>query len=77
MARAIADIEQDILALSEEDRLALLRVLIADLDGPPDADVDRSWLDEAERRDRELESGAVASIPADDVFREARALLRR
>ena len=77
MARAIVDIEQDIRALSEQDRLALLRSLIADLDGQPDADVDAAWLDEAERRDRELASGAVASIPGGEVFREARTLLRR
>jgi len=77
MARAIADIEQDIRSLSEQDRLALLRSLIADLDGPPDADVDAAWLDEAERRDRELSAGTVTSIPGDEVFREARTLLRR
>jgi hypothetical protein len=77
MARAIAEIEQDVRALSEQDRLALLRSLIADLDGPADADVDNAWLDEAERRDRKLESGATASIPAEEVFREARTLLRR
>jgi putative addiction module component len=49
--------------LSEQDRVALLRSLIADLDGPADTDADTAWLDEAARRDQELESGAVASIP--------------
>ncbi len=77
MARALAEIERDIQALSDEQRLALLRTLIAELDGPADAGVDEAWLAEAERRDREIESGAVESIPAEDVFREAHQLLRR
>ncbi len=77
MARALAEIERDIQALSDEQRLALLRTLIAELDGPADAGVDEAWLAEAEHRDREIESGAVASIPAEDVFREAHQLLRR
>jgi hypothetical protein len=77
VARAVADIERDIQALNDEQRLGLLRSLIADLDGPADSDVEEAWLAEAERRDDELESGAVQSIPAEDVFREAEQLLRR
>jgi hypothetical protein len=77
MARPVEEIERDIQALSAEQRLALLRSLIAELDGPADAGVDEAWLAEAERRDREMESGAVASIPAEDVFREAHQLLHR
>jgi hypothetical protein len=77
VARALEEIERDIEALSDEQRLVLLRSLIADLDGPPDADVEEAWLAEAERRDRELESGTVQSIPAEDVLREAHQLLRR
>jgi hypothetical protein len=34
-----------------------------------------SWLAEAERRDCELQSGSVQSIPAEDVLAEARAIL--
>ncbi len=39
MARAVADIERDIRQLTERDREQLLRSLIDQLDGPPDADV--------------------------------------
>lgn len=77
MAKALEEIERDIQALSDQERLSLLRSLIADLDGPADADVDEAWLAEAERRDREFESGTVQSIPAEDVFREAHQILRR
>jgi hypothetical protein len=34
-----------------------------------------NWLAQAERRDCELRSGSVQSIPAEDVFAEARAIL--
>jgi len=77
MARAIADIQEDIRALTDEQRFELLRSLIGGLDGPEDADVNEAWLAEAERRDREIESGDVQSIPAYGVFREAHQLLRR
>jgi hypothetical protein len=39
MARAIADIEKDIRALSADEKRELLRSLLRDLDGPADADV--------------------------------------
>jgi hypothetical protein len=75
VARELKEIERDIQALSDEQRFDLSRSLIADLDGPTDADVEEAWLAEAERRDRELESGTVHSIPAEDVFREAATVL--
>ena len=50
MARALADIERDILALSEKERVELLRKLIGDLDAPGDTNSEADWLKEAERR---------------------------
>ena len=72
----MADIVQDIQALSAKQRLELLRALIADLDGPADADADEAWLTEAERREREYESGQI-QLPAEERLREAEQLLRR
>jgi hypothetical protein len=37
-----------------------------------DPDVAEAWAQEAIRRDAELESGAVAGIPAEEVFEELR-----
>jgi putative addiction module component (TIGR02574 family) len=53
----------------------LLRDLIADLDGAIDKDVEKAWLDEAERRHRELKEGTVEPVPAEEVFARARARL--
>lgn len=54
-------------------RAQLAQALIASLD--EDAELDREWLAEVERRDADLESGRAQGIPADEVFRAARARL--
>lgn len=50
MSRALAEIERDVRALSDDDRARLLKTLIRDLDGPADPDSDQAWLEESERR---------------------------
>ena len=76
MARALADIERDILALSQKERTELLRKLIDNLDAPGDANTEAAWLKESERRLGEIESGTAQTFPADDVIKEARTLLK-
>lgn len=68
MARMIAEIEAEIRALSAPDKKELLRALIGELDAPGDADVERAWLHEAQRRDRELAGGTVTVTSGDAVF---------
>ena len=77
MAKTIEDIENEIRSLSADDRMHLLRDLIADLDGAMDEDVEKAWLEEAERRYKELQEGEVVLIPAEEVFARARARLKR
>jgi putative addiction module component (TIGR02574 family) len=76
MARALADIERDILELNQKERTELLRRLIDDLDAPGDANSEAAWLKESERRLGEIESGTARTFPADDVIKEARTLLK-
>jgi putative addiction module component (TIGR02574 family) len=76
MARGVAEIEQEIRALSSGEQKPLLRALLEELDGSPDADVEQAWLDEVQRRRRELEEGTVKPIPADEVFAKLRADLK-
>jgi putative addiction module component (TIGR02574 family) len=47
VARKLLD---DLLALSEEDRLDIASAMIASVDGPADADWDAAWLAELDRR---------------------------
>jgi len=44
MSTVVAEIEAKIRSLSFEDKTELIRALIAELDGPADADVERAWL---------------------------------
>jgi putative addiction module component (TIGR02574 family) len=76
MAKTVEDIENEIRSLSVDDRMHLLRDLIADLDGSMDEDVEKAWLEEAERRYKDLKDGDVELIPAEEVFARARARLK-
>ena len=77
MADDVAEIEAKIRALSAEERAELIRTLIADLDGPEDDGVEQAWLDEAEKRHRELIDGKVQGIPGERVFENLRSRLKR
>ena len=68
MARAVSEIEREIRGLKPDEQERLLRALVEELDGPPDPGVEQAWLEEAQRRSRELDSGAVTamSTPAEN-----------
>ena len=76
MSTNVAEIEAKIRSLTFEDKTELIRFLIADLDGPADADVERAWVVEAQRRHREIVEGKVEPVPAQRVFRNLRARLK-
>jgi len=69
MARAITDIEDEIRRLPAKAQERLLHVLLEELDGPPDPDVEAAWLEEIQRRSRQIDDGSVTAIPAKEVLR--------
>ena len=73
MSTNVAEIEAKIRSLTLEDKTELIRFLIADLDGPADADVESAWVVEAQRRHREIVEGNVEPVPAQRVFQNLRA----
>lgn len=77
MSTNVAEIEAKIRSLSLEDKTELIRSLIADLDGPAGTDVERAWLIEAQRRQREIVEGKVKPVPAQRVFQNLRARLKK
>lgn len=77
MAHSIEKIEEEIRSLSSAEKLELLRSLIAELDAPMDTDVERAWLEEAQKRHRDLVEGRVEGIPGEHVFENLRSRLRR
>lgn len=62
MATDITEIEAKIRSLSIVEKTELVRALISDLDGPADADVERAWLEEAQRRHRDVVDGKVEPV---------------
>ena len=76
MARKVEEIEREIRSLSDDDRRRLLRDLVADLDGNPDPEVEKAWLEEAQRRLQELQQGVIEAVPAEEVFESARDRLK-
>ena len=77
MTAVVAEIEAKIRALSPKDKSELMRALIAELDGPGDADVEQAWLEEARRRYQEVADGKVQPIPGERVFANLRSRLKR
>jgi hypothetical protein len=75
MTRAFKDIEQAIRTLSGDEKIELIRTLIAELDAPADANVEREWLETSQRRYRELVEGKVQGVPGPQVFQRLRASL--
>ena len=72
-AQAIAE---QLLALPKAERARLAELLLASLEGA-EADVERAWDEEIDRRARELATGQVHGVPAAEVFAEVERRLRR
>lgn len=62
------EFEYEALTLSSNERAQLAHTLLISLDNLPDEEVERLWLEEAIRRDDEIDSGVTTVIPADEVF---------
>ena len=73
MSITVEALEAEVLKLAPSERSRLLERLIISLDA--DAEVEDAWAREADRREAELESGAVAAIPGDQMMERLRARL--
>lgn len=67
----VQEIEEKALKLSFNERALLAEHLIISLEGEEDAESERLWIEEAERRYREYKEGRVKAKPAAQVFKEA------
>jgi putative addiction module component (TIGR02574 family) len=73
VAKRREHIEADALRLPREERARLAEALITSLD--EESKIERAWSAEIKRRVEELRSGAIGSIPAEEVFAELDDLL--
>jgi putative addiction module component (TIGR02574 family) len=71
----LEQIEAEALKLSVEARARLAQRLLRSIEPAAESEIDRLWIEEAERRHEELLAGAQG-IPAEEVFTKARALLK-
>jgi putative addiction module component (TIGR02574 family) len=69
---SLEELKTEAFKLSPESRACLARELLASLDNMSDAEIERLWVDEASRRDAELDKGSAQAYPADDVLARAR-----
>lgn len=78
MARPLKEIEQELLNLSQAERARLAHRLIVSLDEdvPADKGVEAAWVEEAKRRDAEIERGDAQTIPAGEAMRQVSEALR-
>ena len=69
MAKDVTELFRDASELSEQDRATLAGLLIESLEDEPEPDVEAAWLAEIERRVADVESGAVQTVPWEEVRR--------
>ncbi len=75
MAANLKELEDQIAALSSDDRARLIADLIRSLDSGTDEDAEAIWLEVAEQRYQEYRAGKLSSKSADLVFEEAQSKL--
>lgn len=73
MSRTREEVEEEALELPLDDRAALAAKLLRSLEGTSEAENERLWFAEAERRQREIQSGLVEALPGDEVLRRVAA----
>ena len=74
MSSTLEALEADALQLSPAERARLVERLIASLDTDPE--IEEAWAAEVERRNAEIESGAVSLIPGPEALARLKAQFR-
>jgi putative addiction module component (TIGR02574 family) len=72
----VKDLITEAVSLPVEERAILVESLLRSLN-PTDAEIDKAWAAEAERRLAEVRAGTMTTIPADEVFADIRSRFAR
>ncbi|MBU2226881.1 MAG: addiction module protein [Proteobacteria bacterium] len=67
----------DVLSLPADARMSFVEKLLVSLNLPTQAENDRLWAEEAERRVSQIDRGDVELIPGKEVFAKIRRKYRR
>lgn len=77
MTTQVDDLTARIRALGREERVEVLRVLLAELEPAAEPGIEQAWIAEAKRRHQDLTDGRVKALPGEQVFAKLRARLGR
>jgi len=67
MARSAQELFEEAMKLDAQERATLMRLLIESLDAESEEGVEDAWQVEVERRMAELDSGAVETVPWEEL----------
>jgi len=70
---SIDQLKMEVLRLEPKERAYLAREILASLENMDEREIERLWLDEAVRRDENLDRGIERAYPADEVIARLRA----
>lgn len=73
---SLEELKAEAMKLNPEARAKLAHALLESLEDLSEAEVERLWVEEAIRRDEEIDSGKVSLRQADEVLKDARSRLR-
>jgi putative addiction module component (TIGR02574 family) len=68
MSRSAQEILEDVRQLPPDEIDWLIETLLIKDDGEPEAEIEAAWDGEIKRRLDEIDSGAVQTVPLDDVL---------
>ena len=74
MTATLKDLAEAVVKLPADERAFLAEELLASLD---DAEIEKSWANEAKHRRDEVRSGRVKPLESEDVYRRIDALLNQ
>ena len=77
MSTSTNKVFDEALLLPSDERVSLVEKLLTSLNLPIQAEIDRLWVEEAERRVSRIESGEVELIPGEEVFAKIRQKYQR
>ena len=70
--RTLAEVTSEALALPVEERVVLAQRVWNSVEHFASCEIERAWMDEADRRRLEIEEGKAQCLPADEAMRRAR-----
>ena len=77
MSTVIKKVFDEALSLPADSRMILVEKLLASLNLPIQAEIDRLWAEEAERRVSQISRGEVDLVSGEEVFVRLRAKYQR